>query len=60
MLHAIWKGASLRSWVALGMTLAVVPLAASAIGGYVVLRHGVLDAFQDVIVRGKPLLSAWS
>lgn len=37
----MWKGASLRAWVALGMTMAIVPLAASAVAGYVMLKCSV-------------------
>jgi diguanylate cyclase (GGDEF)-like protein len=53
MLHAIWKGASLRSWVALGMAIAVLPLAASAVGGYLMLNRGVIASFQDVAARQR-------
>lgn len=53
MLHTIWKGASLRSWVALGMAIAVLPLAASAVGGYVMLNRGVIASFQDVAARQR-------
>jgi diguanylate cyclase (GGDEF)-like protein len=53
MLHTIWKGASLRSWVALGMAIAVLPLAASAVAGYVMLNRGVIASFQDVAARQR-------
>jgi HAMP domain-containing protein len=53
MLHTIWKGASLRSWVALGMAIAVLPLAASAAAGYVMLNRGVIASFQDVGARQR-------
>jgi diguanylate cyclase (GGDEF)-like protein len=53
MLHAIWKGGSLRSWIAIGMAVAILPLGASAIGGYLVLGRGVVASFQDVAARQR-------
>jgi diguanylate cyclase (GGDEF)-like protein len=56
MLHAIWKGGSLRSWIALGMAIAVLPLAASAVAGYLLLTRGVMASFQDVAARQRDLV----
>jgi hypothetical protein len=53
MLHAIWKGGSLRSWIALGMAVAVLPLATSAFFGYSLLSRGVLASFQDIAARQR-------
>lgn len=53
MLYTIWKGASLRAWVGLGMALAIIPLAASAAAGYVVLKHGVIESLQDIASRQR-------
>lgn len=53
MLHVIWKGGSLRSWIALGMAIAVLPLAASALAGYLMLSRGVVASFQDVAARQR-------
>ncbi|HEY4321512.1 MAG TPA: diguanylate cyclase [Gemmatimonadales bacterium] len=53
MLHAIWKGASLRTWIGFGMAIAILPLGASALAGYLVLDHGVIASFQDVAQRQR-------
>lgn len=53
MLYTMWKGASLRAWVALGMAMAIVPLAASAVAGYVMLKGGVVTALQDIAMRQR-------
>lgn len=53
MLYTMWKGASLRAWVALGMTMAIVPLAASAVTGYMTLKGGVVAALQDIAMRQR-------
>ncbi len=45
------KTRSLRFWVAMGMIVAIAPLAFSAIFGHLVLNRGVIDAFHDVSVR---------
>lgn len=56
MLHTIWKGASLRSWVGLAMAIAILPLAASAGAGYLVLKRGLVASFQDVAGRQRDQL----
>jgi hypothetical protein len=53
MLQAIWHAGSLRSWVLLAMTVAVLPLATSAVLGFVLLSHGVLASFDDVARRQR-------
>ena len=40
-------------WVAVGMALAVLPLALSAVVGYIMLDRGVIAAFQDVAARQR-------
>lgn len=41
MIHTIWKGGSLRSWITFGITLAILPLAIASVGGYLWLHNGV-------------------
>lgn len=53
MLNAIGKGGSLRTWIATGMAIALLPLAVTALGGYLVLGRGVIAAFQDVAARQR-------
>jgi diguanylate cyclase (GGDEF)-like protein len=48
-----WKGRSLRSWIALGMTIAILPLAGSALAGYLLLRRGVTASLQDIAARQR-------
>ncbi len=48
-----FKTRSFRFWIALGMILALAPLAVSAIGGYILLNHGVVASFQDVADRQR-------
>jgi diguanylate cyclase (GGDEF)-like protein len=49
----MWSGKSLRFWIAIAMAIAVLPLAASAGLGYVLISHGVLASFQDVAARQR-------
>lgn len=51
MLRNYLAGRSLRYWIALGMVIALTPLALSAIGGYTLLQRGVMAPFHDVITR---------
>lgn len=53
MINAIWKGGSLRSWVTIGMTVAILPLAASSVGGYFWLHDHVLMQLHDVASRQR-------
>ena len=53
MLYTMWRGASLRAWVGFGMALAIIPLAASAVAGYVILKRGVVDELQDIASRQR-------
>jgi diguanylate cyclase (GGDEF)-like protein len=53
MPRTTWTSRSLRFWVGLGMALAVLPLCLSAVGGYILLRHGVIAGFQDVASRQR-------
>jgi diguanylate cyclase (GGDEF)-like protein len=48
-----WKTKSLRFWLSLGLALAVLPLAASALASHYLLGHGVVDAFADVAARQR-------
>lgn len=51
MLGTLWKSNSLRYWVAIGMTVALAPLAISVIGGFFLFNHGVVKIFKDVASR---------
>jgi diguanylate cyclase (GGDEF)-like protein len=53
MLQTIGKSASLRSWIAIGMAVAVLPLAGSAVLGYTALKLGVIVPFRDVAARAR-------
>lgn len=53
MLRATWKAGSLRAWVAAGMAMAILPLALSAVVGYMMLDRGVMSAFMDVAARQR-------
>jgi diguanylate cyclase (GGDEF)-like protein len=35
------------------MTIAILPLAASAVGSYILFHHGVINSFQDVAIRQR-------
>jgi diguanylate cyclase (GGDEF)-like protein len=43
----------LRAWVGFGMALAIIPLAASAIAGYLILKGGVMEELQDIASRQR-------
>ncbi len=47
------EGKSLRFWVALGMFIALAPLAVSAVGGFILLDLGVIRPFSDVAHRQR-------
>ncbi len=47
------RGRSLRFWVALGMGVALAPLALSAGAGYMLLDRGVVAPFNDVAARQR-------
>jgi len=47
------KTRSLRFWMALGVLVALGPIAASAVGGYFFLHDGVIRSFQDVAFRQR-------
>jgi diguanylate cyclase (GGDEF)-like protein len=49
----MWKGASLRAWVGLGMALAILPLAASAVASYWILKGGVVEELRDIASRQR-------
>src|SRR5712675_1083035 len=51
MIQAMWSGKSLRSWISIAMAIAVLPLAVSAVAGYLIISRGVLASFQDVAMR---------
>jgi diguanylate cyclase (GGDEF)-like protein len=51
MLLVKWSERSLRSWVAIGMALAVLPIAVSAVVDHLLLERGVIATFQDVAAR---------
>ena len=48
MLETTWNGGSLRARVAVAIATAVLPLAISAVVGYFLLSHGVIDAYRHV------------
>ncbi len=53
MLHALWTAKSLRYWIAVGMTVAIAPLAVSAVAGYVLLNRDVIASFHDASARER-------
>lgn len=52
-MEALLKTRSLRFWIALSMSIAILPLIVSAVVSYFVLNHGVIDSFQDVLMRER-------
>jgi diguanylate cyclase (GGDEF)-like protein len=53
MLNIDWKAKSFRFWLVFGLTLAVLPLAVSAVVGHLLLRRGVMAPFADVASRQR-------
>ena len=53
MLETIGRKGSLRFWIAVAMTLAVLPLVISAVAGYLVFDRLVIASFQDVATRQR-------
>jgi diguanylate cyclase (GGDEF)-like protein len=53
MLLTALRGRSLRSWIALGMTITVLPLATAAVVGYLMLNRGIIASFQDITTRQR-------
>ncbi|WP_165793594.1 sensor domain-containing diguanylate cyclase [Hyphococcus luteus] len=53
MMLAPWTGKSLRYWIAVGMSVAIAPLALSALIGFVLLNTYVVDPFHDVSKRER-------
>src|SRR5262245_56470885 len=53
MLRTTWRAGSLRFWVFVAMALTALPLALSAILGYVILHRGIVADFQDVARRQR-------
>jgi diguanylate cyclase (GGDEF)-like protein len=51
MLFAKWSERSLRSWVAIGMALILLPVTVSALVDHMILSRGVISALQDVSFR---------
>ncbi|GGH51016.1 GGDEF domain-containing protein [Frigidibacter albus] len=47
---------SLRSWIALAMVCALLPLLASAVAGYAVYHQTIVQPFRDVLARQHDLL----
>ena len=45
MLIGKWSERSLRSWVAIGMALTILPIAVSAVVDHVLLDRGVIATF---------------
>ena len=52
-MRTILSKRSLKFWIAAGIALALAPLAASAVGGYVLLDRGVIVKFDDVAHRQR-------
>jgi diguanylate cyclase (GGDEF)-like protein len=48
-----WKTRSFRFWLIFGLALAVLPLAASAVLGHLLLNRGVIASFADVAARQR-------
>ncbi|MCP5432190.1 MAG: diguanylate cyclase [Alphaproteobacteria bacterium] len=53
MIQRLWTGRSLRYWIAVGMSLALVPVALSAVAGYFLLDRGVIASFHHVAARQR-------
>jgi diguanylate cyclase (GGDEF)-like protein len=53
MFHIAWRTKSLRFWLIFGLTLAVLPLAVSAVLGHLLLNRGVIASFADVAARQR-------
>lgn len=53
MLRMHWRAKSLRFWLTVGLALAVLPLALSAVLGHVLLNRGVIGTFSDVASRQR-------
>jgi diguanylate cyclase (GGDEF)-like protein len=51
-----WRTRSLRFWLTFGLLLAILPMAASAVIGHVVVNRGVIGRFADVAVRQRDQL----
>ena len=46
MLHPVWKSGSIRTWIGIGMVVALSPLLLSGIMGYLILNRDVIPLFQ--------------
>ncbi len=51
--RALLQTRSLRFWIMVGMLLAITPVAAAAVGGFVLLNTGVIGSFQDIADRQR-------
>jgi diguanylate cyclase (GGDEF)-like protein len=51
-----WRTRSFRFWLTAGLLLAILPMAASAILGHVLLNRGVIGSFADVAARQRTQL----
>ncbi|MGE0665796.1 MAG: diguanylate cyclase [Sphingomonadales bacterium] len=49
---------SFRYWIGMAMVLSIMPVAIAAGAGYLLLKHGVLAPFKDVIVREQEQVGA--
>jgi diguanylate cyclase (GGDEF)-like protein len=59
-LKVAWKTKSFRFWLTAGLILAILPLAASAMLGHILIKRGVIAPFADVADRQRfELAPAW-
>jgi diguanylate cyclase (GGDEF)-like protein len=53
MFHLAWKTRSFRFWLGFSLSLAVMPLAVSAVLGHLLVSRGVMASFADVAARQR-------
>lgn len=51
MLRDIWARRSIRFWMAVSLSVAIVPLGTTGLLGYFAIKHGMLDSFKDIAYR---------
>ena len=51
MLHPVWRSGSIRTWIGIGMVVALSPLLVSGITGYLILHRDVIPHLQKTSSR---------